>query len=154
MVTTLLIFHALVAVALIGAITHQALSAWRVAGVRPQTFVGRFRSVSAMSYTNAIIVLYIISCILGDIVYAPYRLEIRTTLEDLNLQAANGVFEIKEHFAAIGLMMLPAYWLYWRQPLSPDHANARKYITAILAFIVWWNFLIGHILNNIKGFGQ
>jgi len=23
----------------------------------------------------------------------------------------------------------------------------------ILAFIVWWSFLIGHVLNNIMGFG-
>jgi len=24
----------------------------------------------------------------------------------------------------------------------------------MLAFIVWWNFLVGHILNNIRGFGS
>jgi hypothetical protein len=25
--------------------------------------------------------------------------------------------------------------------------------TSILAFIVWWSFLTGHVANNIKGFG-
>ena len=118
------------------------------------SFVGRYAAVSGASYTNAMIVLYIATSILGDIVYAPYRLEIRTALEDLNLPQANGIFEIKEHFAAIGLFMLPAYWLYWRTPLAPEYATARRYITSILAFFVWWNFLVGHILNNIKGFGQ
>ena len=40
----------------------------------------------------------------------------------------------------------------WRQP-STEHHGARKAITAILALVVWWNFLTGHILNNIRGFG-
>jgi hypothetical protein len=26
-------------------------------------------------------------------------------------------------------------------------------LTSLLAFIVWWGFLTGHILNNIRGFG-
>ena len=85
----------------------------------------------------------------------PYRLEIRTALEDMNLPMANGIFEIKEHFIAIGLFMLPAYWLYWRAPLEPRYRHrAEIHVTAILAFFVWYGFLVGHILNNIKGFGQ
>ena len=71
-----------------------------------------------------------------------------------HMREANGVFEIKEHFAAIGMFMLPLYWFYWRTPLKPDYAAARRWLTTILALIVWWNFLVGHILNNIKGFGQ
>jgi hypothetical protein len=26
-------------------------------------------------------------------------------------------------------------------------------LTGIFAFIVWWSYLIGHVLNNILGFG-
>jgi hypothetical protein len=26
-------------------------------------------------------------------------------------------------------------------------------VTLILAFVVWWSFLVGHITNNIRGFG-
>jgi hypothetical protein len=70
------------------------------------------------------------------------------------MRQANGAFEIKEHLAAIGLGLLPVYWVYWRQPLSQGVAATRKYLTWILAFLVWWNFLVGHVLNNIKGFGQ
>ena len=32
----------------------------------------------------------------GALLYPQYRLDVRTTLEDLQLRAANGVFEIKE----------------------------------------------------------
>jgi hypothetical protein len=66
----------------------------------------------------------------------------------------NGAFELKEHFAAVGLGLLPAYWHSWRQPLEAAYASTRAILTALLAFIVWWNFLVGHILNNIRGFGS
>jgi hypothetical protein len=140
-------------IALIGAITHQAVSTFH-RPAPPHNFVGRFANVSGVSYTNAIIVMFLITALLGNLVYPQYRLDIRTALEDLNLRAANGIFEIKEHFAAIGMFMLPAYWLYWRAPLNKDYAGVRRWLTTILAFIVWWNLLVGHILNNIKGFGQ
>ena len=153
MITALLILHGLLAVALLGGITHQLVSAWRTPAPA-RSFVAKYAAVNGAAYTNAMIVLYIAAAILGWIVYAPYRLDIRTALEDLNLPKANGIFEIKEHFISIGLFMLPVYWLYWRTPLAAQHAAARKIITAILAFFVWYGFLVGHILNNIKGFGQ
>jgi hypothetical protein len=153
MFTTLLILHGLLAVALLGGITHQLVSALRTPAPA-RSFVARYAAVNGAAYTNAMIVLYVAAAILGGIVYAPYRLDIRTALEDLNLPTANGIFEIKEHFIAIGLFMLPAYWLYWRTPLSAERATTRKIITAILAFFIWYGFLTGHILNNIKGFGQ
>ena len=46
--------------------------------------------------------------------------------------------------------MLPAYWWSWRQP----GGALRVPLTAMLAFVVWWNFLVGHVLNNIRGFGS
>jgi len=65
--------------------------------------------------------------------------------------AANGVFEIKEHLIAIGLGLLPAYWLFWQQPLDSAAASARRALTWLLAFFVWWGFIVGHVLNNIRG---
>ena len=151
MITTLLILHGLIAVALLGAITHQALSVARRLTGPKHSFVDKFRGVASHSYSNAVVLLFVLSSIGGALLYPDYRLDVRPTLEDLDLRAANGVFEIKEHLAAIGLGLLPAYWLFWRQPLAADAASARKYLTWILAFIVWWNFLVGHVLNNIKG---
>lgn len=152
--TVLLIVHGLLAVALLGAITHQVLSVWVPARKPAGSFVGRFRGVPSASYTNAIIVLYVLTAILGGIIYPAYRLEVRIVLEQLALAPQNGAFELKEHFAVIGLAILPAYWYYWRQPLAAEHARTRAVLTAMLAFIVWWNFLVGHILNNIRGFGS
>jgi hypothetical protein len=147
--------HGLLAVALLGAITHQAASVLWPATRPAGSFSGRFRSVAAPGYANAVVILYVITAVLGAIVYAEYRVSVRIVLEELQLRAANGSFELKEHLAAIGLGMLPAYWWYWRQPATDaDARRTRSVLTAILAFVVWWNFLVGHILNNIRGFGS
>lgn len=110
------------------------------------------RGVSATSYVNAIIALYLLTATLGAIIYPTYRLSVRIVLEQMQLYWQNGSFELKEHFVALGLGILPAYWYLWRQPLSAEHARTRAVMTALLAFIVWWGFLVGHILNNIRGF--
>jgi len=152
MTVALLILHGLLAVALLGAITHQTIAVWLPARGGAVSFVGRMRSVSAGSYAMAIIVLYLATALLGGIIYPTYRINVIVVLQQLELNKANGAFELKEHFAAIGLGMLPAYGYFWRQPLDSEHARTRAVITAILAFTVWWNFVIGHVLNNIRGF--
>ena len=152
MIVALLIVHGLLAVALLGAITHQAWSLVpRRVPAAPLSFVGRFRSVESGAYATAIVVLFVITAIGGGLLYPQYRLDVRTALEDMQMRAANGVFEIKEHLAAIGLGLLPTYWLFWRAPLAPGQAAARRYLTWLLTFVVWWSFLVGHVLNNIKG---
>ena len=152
MIVVLLIVHGLLAVALLGAITHQAWSVVpRRAGAGALSFTDRFRSVDSTAYATAIVVLFVVTAIGGALLYPQYRLDVRTTLEDLQLRAANGVFEMKEHFAAVALGLLPAYWLAWRPPLSLERADTRKYLTWILAFTAWWSFVVGELLNNIKG---
>lgn len=151
--TVLLIAHGLLAVALLGAITHQALSVWMPAARPARSFVARFRAVTGASYVNAIVVLYVLTAILGGIIYATFRIEVRIVVEQLDYWAAFGTFELKEHFAAIGLGLLPAYWYYWQPPLAGEHTRTRALLTALIAFIVWWNFLVGHVINNIRGIG-
>ncbi len=152
--TVLLIIHGLLAVALLGAVTHQAASVWMPAPRPAGGFIGRFRAVPGAAYVNAIIILYLLTAVMGGIIYATYRIEVRVVIEQLDMWPAHGAFELKEHLAAIGLGLLPAYWCFWRQPLAQEHARTRAILTGMLAFIVWWNFLVGHVLNNIRGFGS
>lgn len=152
--TTLLILHGLLAVALMGSITHQALAACWPAK-KAEGFVSAFRAVSGARYTNANIVLYIVTMALGAIIYPAFRLVVSPYLVNARLNSINGSFELKEQFAAVGLGLLPLYWLVWRQPLEARYATARAAITALLCFIVWYSFLVGHILNNVRGlFGR
>jgi len=154
MVTTLLIIHGLLAVALLGALTHQAVSVWWPAGKRGGSFFTNVRAVASTSYTNAIIVLFVLTAALGAIIYPAYRVGIRVVLQDYRLLVPEGSFELKEHFVAIALGLLPAYWYFWRRPLVADTAAIRRALTSLLTFIVWWSFLVGHVLNNIRGFGS
>jgi hypothetical protein len=143
----------LVAVALLGAITHQTLAAWAPARGRPDSFFRRFRAVPSASYANAIIILYVVSTLLGGTLYFDFRVDLRPHLERAGHWPALGLFDLKEHFVAIGLALLPAYWLCWRRPSAGDASRTPAAVTLILAFIIWWSFLIGHVLNNIMGFG-
>jgi len=153
MATALLIIHGLVAVALLGALSHQTLATWAPARARPGSFFGRFRAVPTAAFANAIVVLYAISTILGAVVYLYFRVDVRPALEQAGHWQTLGLFDIKEHFVAIGSALLPAYWVCWQQPRADEYARTRAALTLILAFVVWWSFLIGHVTNNIKGFG-
>jgi hypothetical protein len=149
---SLLILHGLVAVALLGAITHQTIAAWVPAHGRHGSFLTRFRGVPSGSFTNAVVVLYAVSALLGAVLYLPFRTDVRTDLERAGQWQALGLFDLKEHFVSIGLALLPAYWVCWRQ--QDELSRTPAALTLILAFIVWWSFLIGHVLNNIMGFGR
>jgi hypothetical protein len=153
MIVVLLILHGLLAVALLGAITHQSFSVLTFARATNGrwNFVDRFRGVDATAYATPIVVLFVVTTLGGALLYPQYRIDVRPALEDTQNTAANGVFEIKEHLAAIGLGLMPVYWQFWRKPNGPGTAPARRYLTWLVAFCVWWNFLVGHVLNDIRG---
>src|ERR1041384_684547 len=153
MIVVLLLVHGLLAVALLGAITHQALSVLTIAPAPNSRwmFVNRFRGVDATAYATPIVVLFAVTAIGGALLYPQYRIDVRPALEDTQNSAANGVFEIKEHLVAIGLGLLPAYWLLWQQPLDAAAATARRAVTWLLAVFVSWSLLVGHVLNDIRG---
>jgi hypothetical protein len=149
MATFLVIVHGILAVVLLGGISHQAMSVAFPSRNKAGVFRS-FRAVSGAVYTNANIALFLGITILGGIIYPTYRVDVRTFLENARLYQATGSFELKEQFVAVGLGMLPLYWLLWRRP---DGAGtlARTAVTLMFCFIVWYGFLVGHVLNNIRG---
>jgi len=154
MATTLLILHGLVAVALIGAITHQTLATFAPLIAKPHSFFGRFRAVPSAGFTNAIVILYLISTLLGAVIYLYFKLDLQPSLERDRHWHALGFFDLKEDFVAIGLGALPAYWFCWREGANGQNHQIRAVLTVLLAFIVWWAFLVGHVVNNVGGFGS
>jgi hypothetical protein len=153
--TVLLITHGLLAVATLGALTHQAMAVTAPARLAATSsgFVTRFRNVRGAGYATAICVLWVATFILGAWIYTKYRIAIRIPLERTGYFKALGFFELKEHAAALGLWMLPAYWHFWQNAKNPAYDAARKWITVLLAAICWFAFLTGHVLNNVRGFG-
>jgi hypothetical protein len=147
-----LLLHALCAMFLLGAITHQAAATWRRPHAGGTSLVTHFARVRGPLYARSVVIAYVLTVLLGDVVYGPYRVDVKTMLFDLQLLRWNGVFEIKEHLVAFGLFLLPLYCVLWRAPL-PAHARLRRAVTSGLALIVWYALIAGHLLNNIKGVG-
>jgi hypothetical protein len=151
--TILSIIHGLVAVALLGAVTHQTLATWAPSSSQAGSFFNRFRAVHAASFANAIVVLYVVSALLGAVVYLYFKVDIGPDLERGGHWRALGLLDIKEDFVSIGLGLLPAYWIFWRRPRAVDLDRTRAALTTLIAFIVWWAFVVGHVMINIMGFG-
>lgn len=146
---TLLILHGLAAVFLIGAITHQTVSSlWRP---RRRGFVTGFASVQSNFFTDAIVVTYVLTFVLGGWIYTDYRYNVKPLLEDMGLHGRVGFFELKEHALAIGLLILPAYWLYWRRIPREEQQTTRAALTLFMCFCAWLGFLVGHVVNNSRG---
>jgi hypothetical protein len=150
---TLLIIHGLLAFLLLGAVTHQAVSVWAPLRAGAGHFMARYRAVGSAHYTNAVIVLYLITAIVGAIIYTNFRLTVRLTLMQDHFLKSAGAFDLKEHMMAIGVGLLPAYWYFWQPSRDADAVRTRIALTTLLAVIVWWGFLIGHFVNNIQGLG-
>jgi len=149
----LFIVHALLAVALLGALTHQAAAVLARPRAGASGFVTRFRSVSAPAYATAICVLWVCAFVLGGWIYAKYRIYVRIPIEQEGLFKTLGAFELKEHLTTIGLGLLPVYWHFWKNARNAAYDSARKWLTVVLAVICWYAFLAGHVVNNVRGFG-
>lgn len=154
--TIFLIIHGLLAVALLGALTHQAMSVLlpvrQLAG--PPGFVTRFRAVPGAGYATAVCVLWVLTFILGAWIYTKYRIYIRIPIEQAGYWKTQGFFELKEHVATIGLGLLPIYWYFWKNSQNPQYDSARKWVTVWLAAGCWFAYLVGHVLNNVRGYGS
>lgn len=144
----LLLLHELSAMLLLGAVTHQAVALWRPVGGQPSGWWHALRAVHPERYVRAVVVLFFFTVLLGAINYLPFRMLVRAPYLDAHVPWATGLFEVKEHAAAIGLAVLPAYWAVWREPTD---TAARRAFTTFLAVVAWWNFLVGHVVNNIRG---
>jgi hypothetical protein len=160
--SVLVVVHLLLAITLLGALTHQTLALlWPARYVAPAAggevadppITSAYRAVRVTLYTNVVIALYLITALAGVFLYGPYRLSVLPFFYGHGLKLFGGIFELKEHFVVIGLALLPVYWLLWKKVPLTEQVGFRRAVTTILAAFVWYSFLVGHILNNLKGFG-
>jgi hypothetical protein len=149
----LLFVHFLMAVALLAAVTLQAVAVLMPARQMAGNFIER-SPVPAASYTAIIVVLYVLQALMGAWIYVKYRTYVRIPMEELRHFWTVGSFEFKEHIIAMGLGLLPAYWYFWRQPLSADHDSIRRWVTVFLAVSVWYGFVVGHVATDFRGVGS
>lgn len=150
MLAVLLLAHHLVAVFLLGAVTHQALATLLPSRSAETSFSEAFRRVNPSRYATAIAVSFTLMLALGALLYPAYRIDVRGGLLDQHYPHAAQLFELKEHFTAIAFGLLPFYCSVWRR--TEDASNGPCNATTLLiALVVWWDFLVGHALVSIKG---
>ena len=149
----LLFIHFLLAVSMLAGVTLQAVAVLLPARQAAGNFVDR-SPVPAAFYAPAIVVLYVLQALMGAWIYVKYRTYVRIPMEELRHWWSVGSFEFKEHIVAMGLGLLPAYWYFWRQPLSAEHDGIRRWLTVFLAISVWYAFTVGHVANDFRGVGS
>ncbi len=150
----LLFFHFLMAVGLLAAVTLQSVAILMPVRQAAGNIIDHLRPVPPAWYTVVVLILYVPTFLLGAWIYVKYRTYVRIPMEQLSHWRTLGSFEFKEHVVTMGMALLPAYWYFWRQPLSEEHASARKWVTLFVAFTVWYAFFIGHIANDFRGVGS
>lgn len=153
----LLLMHGLVSVALLGALTHQAVA---LIGGRRTTgqpasrgFLGRYLFAGRAGFATAVAWLYVVCFVLGALIYPAYRLDVRIPFEEMGLFVWVGLFEVKEHWAGVGIGVLPLYIHLWKSEHAAEYRWSRAGVTLVLLLIVWSDFLAGHFLNNTRGLG-
>jgi hypothetical protein len=149
----LLFVHFLLAVGLLAGVTLQAVAVLMPARQMAGHFVDR-GPVPAATYTALIAIVYVLQALMGAWIYIKYRTYVRIPMEQLRHFWTVGSFELKEHVVTMGMGLLPAYWYFWREPLSAEHDNVRRWVTVFLALSVWYAFIVGHVANDFRGVGS
>ena len=152
--TILLMIHGLVSMALIGALTHQAASVLRAPKASGDGFAARFSGVKGEVYASAVTGLWVVSFLFGAWIYVKYRTYVRIPIEQEEFWKTLGAFELKEQLVSVGLGVLPLYWIVWRRSHDKSLHAERKWLTLVLAMFGWIAFLVGHLVNNVRGFGS
>ncbi len=152
--TLWLFVHLILALGLLGAVTHQAMAVALPVRKPASGIVTRFRAVPAAGYATAVCALYVLTFFVGSYIYTQYRIAIRIPLESAHYYKTGGFFDFKEHIATLGLVLLPAYWYFWKNAQNREYDNARKGVTLVIAVMVWFLFIVGHVLNNTRGFAS
>jgi hypothetical protein len=150
----LLFVHFAIAVGLLAAVTLQSVAVLLPARQLAGSFLDHLRPVPAASFAKLIIYLYVPNFLMGALVYIKYRTYVRIPMEQDKFFWTVGSFEFKEHIISLGLALLPAYWYFWRDPQSEEHAGIRVALTLFLAVAVWYGFLSGHVANDFRGVGS
>jgi len=150
----LLFVHFALAVVLLAGVSLQSVAVLTLPARQTIGNVVERAPVPAAAYTTLIVILYVLQALMGAWIYVKYRTYVRIPMEGFRHWWTVGSFEFKEHVVTMGLALLPAYWYFWREPQSDQHATIRKLVTIFLAFTVWYSFVVGHIANDFRGVGS
>jgi hypothetical protein len=144
----LLLVHLFATFILIGSMTHNLLIV--IGYVR-----GKFgRQKLEWLYVKVSLWTYTIVYVIGALIYPAYRVYLRHDYFDPQLPWATGLFEVKEHWGAVGLAMLFVYY-FLRKSFQPAEEKDKLFLYVplclLLNVILWYKIAVGCYLTLLKG---
>jgi len=144
----LLIVHLFATFVLVGAMTHNLLIVVKYLG-------GKFgRQKLEWLYVRVSLWAYVITYVVGALIYPAYRVYIRHHYFDPELPWATGLFEVKEHWGAVALAMLFVYY-FLRKNFQPATERDKLFLYVPLCFllniVLWYKVVVGCYLTLLKG---
>ncbi len=140
-----LVLHLLTGVLLLGATTHHLVLVLKGKALARRALVARYAFWATVAYLTCFF--------LGAILYPTYGYHVRYLYQDAAAPWATGLFEIKEHCLAVGLAILPFYYVSSRSlaKLNDHERRLHALSVSVLSGIVWYAFIIGAVLVNLRG---
>jgi hypothetical protein len=146
----LLVLHAAAAIVLIGASTHHALQ------MRHYLREEFSRKQLEKTYAKVVAVAYPLTFALGAILYPTYRYHVRALWLDRYAHWAARLFDVKEVFASLALVVAIALGAlaFTLEPKDEPHL-ARVYaaMSFIVCGVVWLDVVAGVIVTSVRGIG-
>jgi len=145
----LLVAHLFATFVLVGSMTHNLICVWRYVG-------GRFGRVKQERlFVRVSLWSYVAVYVIGALIYPAFRVYMRGGLFDTAMPWATGLFEVKEHWAAVGLGIFFVYY-FLRKNFDPQQEREKLIflyapLCAILNVIVWYTIVVGCWLTLLKG---
>jgi hypothetical protein len=148
----MLLLHALTGFGALAITIHVLYFAWR--GGHPRRAAHRSR---ARRYVTIAWPMYVAAMITGALVYPAYNVAVRGEYLDANRPEMTGLFEIKEHWGAVGLLLAWGMWRYFRRSApeelaSPDPVFWRGHTLLVLLLVICSaaNVIIGAWVTMVR----
>jgi hypothetical protein len=145
-----LVLHAAGAIVLIGSSTHHALQ-------MRHYLRGRFgREKLEKLYAKVVSVAYVVTFVLGAMLYPSYRVHVRGFYLDRHAPFFSGLFDLKETYASLTLVVALALGAL-AFTLRPTESRALVRVYAAMSFIVcavvWFDVIAGLLVVSARGVG-
>jgi hypothetical protein len=146
----LLVLHAGGSIVLIGASTHHALQ-------MRHYLSGRFgREKLEKTYAKVVSVAYVLTFLLGALLYPSYRVHVRGLFLDRHAPAYADLFDVKETYASLALVIaigLGALALTLRPAETPALVRVYAVMSFVVCAVVWLDVIAGILVVSVRGVG-
>jgi len=141
--------HALAAIVFTGSLTHAAVFTW-MAGRR----AAAANLHRAAKFWPVIWVSFAVAVAAGMLAYPTYRIRTRAEFLDANYRTVAALFDVKENYASVVIVLVIAAWMLRREPSgSQTRSVLHDNFLYAAAAVAWLVFLIGLWVVLHRGIG-